>query len=131
MVKTLVETYNKKLKKYCNSGNRERKQARSRATTGNVTLQPIKEAVNDETNEKDDRNTSDHGASNSNSIAMATAETKSKQEPEQSQAMRPYIRYKMLSMIKLMKKIIETQTITMPAIATQTLGGLNASIFHC
>ena len=58
LIKTLVETYNKKRKKYCNSGNKEREQAKTRATTGNAILQPIQDIVNDETNKKDDRNIS-------------------------------------------------------------------------
>ena len=67
LVKTLIETYNKKRKKYCNSGDKERKQARVRAIIGNTTLQPIQYAINDKTDEKDNRNTSNHGANNSNS----------------------------------------------------------------
>ena len=67
LVENLVETYNKKKKKYCNSGDREREYARAGVTTGNTILQPIQDVVNGKTNEKNDRNTNDHGASNSNS----------------------------------------------------------------
>lgn len=67
LVKTLVETYNKKTKKYYNSGDKKRKQARAGAITGNAILQPIQDAVNNEISEKNDKNISDYGASNSNS----------------------------------------------------------------
>lgn len=36
----------------------------------------------------------------------------------------------MLLMMKPMKKMTETQVITMPAIVTQTLGNLNVLIFY-
>ena len=67
MVGTLVETYNKKIKKYCNSGNKKRERARTRATTNDATLQPIKDVVNDEPAKKDNRNTNDYYANDSNS----------------------------------------------------------------
>ena len=57
--------------------------------------------------------------------------SKTEQEAEQPQATCPYNYYKMLSIIKLMKKMTETQAITLPAIATQTPDGLNSSIFYC
>ena len=67
LIETLVETYNKKIKKYCNNGNKEWERAKARATTGNTILQLIQDVVNDKTDKKDDRNISDHSASDSNS----------------------------------------------------------------
>ena len=52
LIKTLIETYNKKAKKYCNSSNKEQERARARATTGNSTLQKIQDIVNNETDKK-------------------------------------------------------------------------------
>lgn len=50
-----------------NGNNKEREQARARVITGDGTLQPIQNAVNNEIDEKNDRNTSDHGAHDSKS----------------------------------------------------------------
>ena len=41
LVKTLVETYNKKIKQYYNNGNKEQERAKAKAITSDVTLQPI------------------------------------------------------------------------------------------
>ena len=67
LVEILVETYNKKIKNYCNSGDKKQKRARARAITGDMTLKPIQDSIKDETDKKDDRNISNHGASYSNS----------------------------------------------------------------
>lgn len=45
----------------------EREWGRARAIIGDATLQPIQNTVKNETNKKDDKNTSNHGASNCNS----------------------------------------------------------------
>ena len=66
LVKTLVKTCNKKIKIYCNSGNKKQEQAKARAITGNATLQLIQNADNDEIDEKYSRNKSNHSVRNSN-----------------------------------------------------------------
>ena len=63
-------------------------------------------------------------------IVIAKTENKSKQKPEQPQTIRLYNKYRIVSIIKLIKKITKTQVIMVPAIATKTLGGLNRSVFH-
>ena len=67
MVETLIKTYNKKIKKYHNSGDKEWEWVRARAIITDAILQLIQDTVNDETDEKDNRNTSNHSASDSNS----------------------------------------------------------------
>ena len=67
LIETLVETYNIKIKKYCNSSNRKQEQARARVNTDNVTLQQIQDTINDKTDEKNDRNLSNYVANISNS----------------------------------------------------------------
>ena len=64
-------------------------------------------------------------------IVIAATRSDSKQEPKQLQARKPYNQYEMLSIMTLMKKMIETQAVTMLITATQTLDGLNASVFYC
>lgn len=67
LIETLVKTYDKKIKKYCNSDNREQERAKPRAITSNAIFKPIQDAINNETNEKNDRNISNQDTSNSNS----------------------------------------------------------------
>ena len=56
--------------------------------------------------------------------------SESKKEPERQYVTQFYNQYKMLSMMKLMKRMTETQAITVLVTSTQTPGGLNSSIFH-
>lgn len=67
LLETLIKTYNKKIKKYFNSSNKEQKQVKARVTISNAILQLVQDAVNNEIDEKDDRNTSNPSSNNSNS----------------------------------------------------------------